>query len=45
MNVDEREAERELRNEAKLKNERRTETKKKEFFWRVLDMKLRKWYI
>lgn len=45
MSQEEREKERELRNEAKVKNERRTETEKKKFYWRVLDMKLRKWYI
>ena len=45
MNQEERERERKLRNEAKEKNEQRTETEKKKFFWRVLDMKLKKWYI
>ena len=43
--MEEREKERELRDEVKEKNERRTETGKKKFYWRVLDMKLRKWYI
>ena len=43
--MEEREKERDLRDEAKEKNERRTETGKKKFYWRVLDMKLRKWYI
>ena len=41
MSQEEREKDRKLRNEAKEKNEQRTETEKK-FFWRVLDMKLRK---
>ena len=45
MNQEEREKERKLRNEAREKNEKRTETEKKKFFWRVLDMRLRKWYI
>ena len=45
MNLEEREKERELRNEAREKNEMRTETEKEKFFWRVLDMKLRKWFI
>ena len=45
MNQEEREKERRLRNEAREKNEKRTETEKKKFFWRVLDMRLRKWYI
>ena len=45
MNMKEREKERDLRDEAKEKNERRTETEKKKFYWRVLDKKLRKWYI
>ena len=45
MNLEEREKERELRNEAKEKNEKRTETERRKFYWRVLDMRLRKWYI
>ena len=45
MNMEEREKERDLRIEAKEKNEKRTETEKEKFFWRVIDMKLRKWYI
>lgn len=27
------------------KNERRIETEKKEFYWRVLDVRLKKWYV
>ena len=45
MNQEERDKEKKLRNEAREKNEKRTETEKKKFYWRVLDMRLRKWYI
>lgn len=45
MNSEERERERTLRNEAKEKNEKRSESEKKIFYWRVLDMRLRKWYL
>ena len=45
MNLEEREKERTLRKEAKEKNEKRTEIEKKKFYWRILDMKLRKWYL
>ena len=45
MNLEEREKEKMLKNEAKEKNEKRTEIEKKKFFWRVLDMRIRKWYI
>ena len=45
VNLEEREREKELRNEAKEKNGNRTETEKKNLYWRVLDMRLRKWYI
>ena len=45
MNEEERVKERELREEAKGKNEKRTEIEKKTFYWRVIDMRLRKWYI
>ena len=44
MNLEERQKERELRQEAKEKNLRRTETEKKTFYWRVLDMRLRRWF-
>ena len=44
-NLEEREREKELRNEAKEKNEKRTETEMREYYWRVLDIRLRKWYI
>ncbi|MPC95413.1 hypothetical protein E2C01_090623 [Portunus trituberculatus] len=45
MNLEEREKEKVLRNEAKEKNEKRTEMEKKNFNWRVLDMRLKKWYL
>ena len=45
MNTEEREKERNLRIEAKEKNEGRTEMEKKNFYQRVMDMKMRKWYI
>ena len=44
MNREEREREREVREEAKEKNDRRTESEKQKFYWRILDMKLRRWY-
>ncbi|MPC80814.1 hypothetical protein E2C01_075407 [Portunus trituberculatus] len=39
MNLEERENEKMLRSEAKEK------TEKKNFYWRVLDMRLKKWYL
>ena len=45
MNKEEREAERELKQVASEKNEERTEMEKKRFYWKVIDMKLRKWYL
>ncbi|MPC24646.1 hypothetical protein E2C01_017732 [Portunus trituberculatus] len=45
MNLEEREKEKVLRSEAKERNEKRTEIKKKNFYWRVLDMRLKKWYL
>ena len=45
MSKSEREQERDLRNQAKQKNEQRTEEERKNFYWRVLDTRLRKWYI
>ena len=45
MSLEEREKERVLQNEAKEKNEVRTEIERKKFYWRVLDMRLRKWFI
>lgn len=45
MNREEREAEQELRQEAKEKNEARSEMEKKRFYWKVIDMKLRRWYL
>ncbi|MPC10349.1 hypothetical protein E2C01_002982 [Portunus trituberculatus] len=45
MNLEEREKERVLRSEAKVKKKKRTEIEKKNFYWRVLDMRLKKWYL
>ncbi|MPC26165.1 hypothetical protein E2C01_019298 [Portunus trituberculatus] len=45
MNLEEREKEKVLRSEAKEKHEKRTEIEKKNFYWRVLDMRLKKWYL
>ncbi|MPC56472.1 hypothetical protein E2C01_050432 [Portunus trituberculatus] len=45
MDLEEREKEKVLRNEAKEKNKKRTEIKKKTFYWRALDMRLKKWYL
>ena len=45
LNNEERNKEKELRKEAKDKNERLTEDEKKRFFWRVVDMRMRKWYL
>ena len=42
MNLEERQKEKELRQKAKEKNLQRTETKRKKFYWRVLDMRLRR---
>ncbi|MPC82065.1 hypothetical protein E2C01_076710 [Portunus trituberculatus] len=45
MNLEGREKEKVLRNKAKEKNEKRTEIEKKIFYWRLLDMRLKKWYL
>ena len=45
MNLEERQKEKDLRQEAKEKNLKRTEIEKKKFYWRVLDMRLRRWFI
>ncbi|MPC17265.1 hypothetical protein E2C01_010114 [Portunus trituberculatus] len=45
MNLEEREKEKVLRNEAEEKNEKRMEIKKKNFYLRVIDMRLKKWYL
>ncbi|MPC53081.1 hypothetical protein E2C01_046965 [Portunus trituberculatus] len=45
MNLEDREKEKVLRSEAKEKNEERTEIEKNNFYWRVLDMRLKKWYL
>ena len=45
MNLEERQKEKDLRQEAKeKKNLKRTETEKT-FYWKVLDMRLRRWFI
>ena len=45
LNEEERAKLNELWNEAKEKNQNRSETEKKKFYWRIKDMRLRKWYI
>ncbi|MPC60858.1 hypothetical protein E2C01_054917 [Portunus trituberculatus] len=46
MNLKEREKGKVLISEAKeKKNEKRTEIEKKNFYWRILDMRLKKWYL
>ena len=45
MNLEEREKEKQLRSEARQKNEQRSESEMRKFYWRVLDMRLRKWYL
>ncbi|MPC82373.1 hypothetical protein E2C01_077036 [Portunus trituberculatus] len=45
VNLEEREKEKVLRSEAKEKYEKRTEMEKKNFYWRVPDMRLKKWYL
>ena len=44
LNEEERAKLNELWNEAKEKKQSRTETEKRRFYWRVIDMRLRKWY-
>ncbi|MPC38836.1 hypothetical protein E2C01_032352 [Portunus trituberculatus] len=44
MNLEEREKEKVL-SEAKENNKKRTEIEKKNFYWRVLNMRLKKWYL
>ncbi|MPC51247.1 hypothetical protein E2C01_045091 [Portunus trituberculatus] len=45
MNLEGREKEKMVRSEGKEKNEKRTEIEKKNLYWRVLDMRLKKWYL
>ena len=45
LNEEERVKTNQLWTEAKTKNEERTEAQKKIFYWKVMDMKIRKWYI
>lgn len=43
--MEERNTIKDLKAQANEKNETRTEEEKKKFFWRVIDMELRKWYV
>lgn len=45
LNEEERTRRNELSKEAKEKNQQRSETEKNEFFWRILDGKIKKWYL
>ena len=45
LDEEERSKMKELSQCAKDRNEKRTEEEKKEFFWRILDMRLVKWYV
>ena len=45
MNEEEREKKNELRKIARERNETRSEEERQVFYWRVIDMRLRKWYI
>ncbi|MPC39727.1 hypothetical protein E2C01_033275 [Portunus trituberculatus] len=45
MNVEEREKEKVLRSEAKEKKREKDRNREEEFYWRVLDMRLKKWYL
>ncbi|MPC60420.1 hypothetical protein E2C01_054464 [Portunus trituberculatus] len=45
MNLEEKEKEKVLRNEAKEKIEKRMVIEKNNFYWRVLDMRQKKWYL
>ena len=45
MNEEERNTVKELMEEAKAKNEERTKEQAEKFIWRVVDMKLRKWWL
>ena len=45
LNEGERKELKDLKEEAKAKNDERTEDQKKVYYWRVLDMKIRKWYL
>ena len=45
MNEEERSKLKELRGEARTKNEERTQEQAKSFVWRVVDLKLKKWWL
>ncbi|MPC88039.1 hypothetical protein E2C01_082929 [Portunus trituberculatus] len=42
MNLEEREKKKVLRSEGKEQNDKRTEIQKRKFYWRVLNMRLKK---
>ena len=44
MNVEERNKTKELLKEAKQKNETQTEQEMRKFYWRVIDLDIKKWY-
>ena len=45
LTQEEREVIKKLQDEAKLKNDGRTEEETQQFFYRIWEMKVRKWYI
>ncbi len=45
MNEEERNKVKELKEEAKTKNEERTQEQAERYMWRVIDMKMRKWWL
>ena len=45
LNDEERMKLKDLIDEAKTKNEERTEEQKEKYYWRVIDLKIRKWYL
>ncbi len=45
MNEEERNKVKELKEEAKTKNEERTQEQAERYIWRVIDMKMRKWWL
>ncbi len=45
LDKEERDAIKKLQDEAKTKNEERSEVEREQFFWRVWEMKMKKWYI
>ena len=45
LNEEEREKLKMMKDQVKVKNEERSEEERKVFFWRIKDMRVRKWYI